>query len=130
METLKNISVILGLLVSLGTIICITIPNIRIKIGSAFLRKQKVEKDAELLYEIKDLLDEHIAADSAKSEAMKCLLRDSITGIYYKHLKEGELHAYELEDLTHLYDSYKKLGGNSYVENIYKQMTEEWTVTG
>ena len=90
----------------------------------------EVEKDAELLYEIKDLLDEHIAADSAKSEAMKCLLRDSITGIYYKHLKEGELHAYELEDLTHLYDSYKKLGGNSYVENIYKQMTEEWTVTG
>ena len=128
MELLKNISVVLGLVISSGTIICITIPNLRSRIGSAFLREKQDKEDAELLHEIKDLLDEHIEGDVAKNEALRCLLRDRITGIYYKHLADGELHAYELEDLSQLYASYKQLGGNSYVKNIYKQMTEEWRV--
>ena len=54
-------------------------------------------------------------------------LRNSITGIYYKHLDDKKLAAYEKEDLLKMYDVYAAWNGNSYVHAIVKEMTA-WDV--
>jgi hypothetical protein len=54
-------------------------------------------------------------------------LRNSITGIYYKHLDDKKLAAYEKEDLLKMYDVYAKWNGNSYVHAIVQEMTH-WDV--
>ena len=48
--------------------------------------------------------------------------------IYYKYAKEKAIPLYELEDVTALHDMYCKRGGNSYVNRLFRQMTEDWKV--
>ena len=50
--------------------------------------------------------------------------RHSITGIYYKYKDEKKMPVYVKEDLMKLYDRYEKLGGNSYVHQIYQEMSQ------
>ena len=54
-------------------------------------------------------------------------LRNSITGIYYKHLDDKKLAAYEKEDLLKMYDVYAAWNGNSYVHAIVDEMMH-WDV--
>ena len=65
----------------------------------------------------------HIAA------AVRCLLRSDITEIYYRHSGDnGEsLREYERNNLDDLYEGYKSLGGNHYIDDIYKSM-RTWRV--
>lgn len=135
MEVLKDIAVVFGLIVSGGSIICVTIPNLRKSIGRWFAKKHEQTEMKTELSQIKSLLEKHISEDAAKKtdmenlkDADRSLLRDRITGIFYKGLSDGQLHMYEAEDLAYLYDAYKKLNGNTYVDSIYKQMTEEWEI--
>lgn len=60
----------------------------------------------------------------------QCQLRSDITAIYYRHsdFDEPTLREYERKNLDDLYDAYKALGGNHYVDDIYKTM-REWRVT-
>ena len=58
----------------------------------------------------------------------RCILRNMITNIYYKHQSEQELREYEYENLAHLYERYKQLGGNSFIDKIWDEIQEEWTV--
>ena len=65
----------------------------------------------------------------AESNGVKCLLRCSIREIYYKHSTEKDptIREYERQDLDDLYDGYKALGGNHFVDDIYKKM-RDWKV--
>lgn len=60
-------------------------------------------------------------------ETDRCLLRDRIVGIYYKHYHERKMRLYEYENLERLYKQYKKLGGNSFVDKVWEEV-QEWTV--
>lgn len=60
-------------------------------------------------------------------ETDKCLLRDRITSIYFKYCRECEIKEYEFENMVHLYKQYKKLGGNSFVDKIWKEM-QDWRI--
>ncbi len=62
-------------------------------------------------------------------EGMKCILRQSMLSIYYKHIEVKCLKQYEMEHFIYLYKAYKALGGNSFMEHIYSEVTE-WTVIG
>ena len=139
METFKDIAVILGCITSTITVITLVmaaIPKFRKKVADWIRGKSgssNIEKD---IAQVKYMLEKHMADDMSKKEgialqkeAMKCMLRDTITHIYYKRVNSGEIPVYEMEDLVHLYESYKALGGNSYVKNLYDQMTKEWTIT-
>lgn len=66
--------------------------------------------------------------DSERNNTDKCLLRDRIIATYYKNLKESELKQYEYENVALLYAQYKKLGGNSFVDKIWKEM-KEWKIS-
>lgn len=66
---------------------------------------------------------------SAIAEGQKCLLRSKIMDIYYKHCDENEptLREYERKNLDSLYLAYAGLHGNTFVEDIYKEM-RHWRV--
>lgn len=60
----------------------------------------------------------------AESNGVQCLLRCSIREIYYKHADEATptIREYERQDLDDLYEGYKVLGGNHFVDDLYKTM--------
>ena len=68
--------------------------------------------------DINDRLDSHL-------ESQLCLLRHQITEIYYKYLENKEIPAHTKQDLCYLYEQYEKLGGNSYIKQIYLEM-QNW----
>lgn len=68
--------------------------------------------------DINERLDSHL-------ESQLCLLRHQITEIYYKYLENKEIPTHTKQDLCYLYEQYEKLGGNSYVKQIYLEM-QNW----
>ncbi len=52
----------------------------------------------------------------------KCLLRSEMLRIYYRHKDAGEIRQYEYENFVYLYEAYKKLKGNSFIDKIYKEI--------
>lgn len=134
-NTAKNIGAIAGCVISCVTLLGLSIKPIRQKISKLIQNESHSGELEDKIDKIATLIEEHTKQDEEKqqaianqNEAIKCLLRDSITKIYYKNLPYKEIKAYELEDLAQLYKSYIKLDGNSYVKTIYKQMTEDWKV--
>ena len=58
----------------------------------------------------------------------KCLLRSEMLRIYYKHKDSQQIRQYEYENFVYLYEAYKKLGGNSFIDKIYLEV-RTWEVT-
>lgn len=58
------------------------------------------------------------------SEGVKCLLRNDMLHIYYRHKDNGTIRQYEYENFCMLYNAYKALGGNSFIDKIYKEVQE------
>ena len=60
--------------------------------------------------------------DTRQEEALKCLLRSNITSKYYVYSELGEIPYYEKENIDKMFEQYKMMGGNSYVETIVKEI--------
>lgn len=60
-------------------------------------------------------------------EATICVLRHSITKIYEEYKTQKAFPINIKEDICKMYESYTKLGGNSYVHVIYEEMMN-WDV--
>lgn len=60
------------------------------------------------------------AQNDSQNEALKCLLRSQITGIYYVYKELNEVPEYVRQNMTYMYEQYKKMGGNSYIDVIYE----------
>lgn len=60
-------------------------------------------------------------------EGLKCMLRSDMLHIYYKHREKQTIRQYEMENFIFLYKAYKRLGGNSFMDHIYKEVCE-WEV--
>lgn len=58
------------------------------------------------------------------ANGVKCLLRSDMLQIYYRHKDTGTLRQYEYENFIMLYEAYKALGGNSFIDKIYKEVQE------
>lgn len=71
---------------------------------------------------------ERVLGVKAEKDALRCLIRSHIVSIYYKHLAACEIKQYEFENLALLYKQYKVLGGNSFVDKIYNEIVEDWTI--
>ena len=65
--------------------------------------------------------------NQAEREGLKCLLRTDLLKIYYKGRDTQELEQYEAENFMKLYESYKNLGGNSFIDEIYEHVTR-WKI--
>lgn len=59
--------------------------------------------------------------------AQKCQLRSEMLRIYYHNREGGRIRQYEYENFVFLYEAYKALKGNSFIDKIYKEV-QSWEV--
>lgn len=52
----------------------------------------------------------------------KCQLRSEMLRIYYHNRESGVIRQYEFENFVLLYDAYKALKGNSFIDKINKEV--------
>lgn len=58
----------------------------------------------------------------------KCLLRSEILRTYYHNKENEQIRQYECENFEKLYDAYKALKGNSFIDKIHDEV-KTWEVT-
>ena len=61
------------------------------------------------------------------SEGQKCQLRTDMMRTYYKNRDTRKLRQYEAENFVKMYQAYKAMGGNSFIDEIYSHVTK-WDV--
>ena len=61
------------------------------------------------------------------AEGTKCQLRSEMLRIYYRNREKQTIHQYEYENFVFLYEAYKALKGNSFIDKIYKEI-QSWEV--
>ena len=57
----------------------------------------------------------------------KCQLRSEMLQIYYHNREKRVIRQYEYENFVLLYEAYKALKGNSFIDKIYKEL-QSWEV--
>ena len=57
----------------------------------------------------------------------RCLLRSEMLRIYYKNKPVQKIRQYEYENFCMLYEAYKKLHGNSFIDKVMGEV-KEWNV--
>lgn len=61
------------------------------------------------------------------AEGTKCQLRSEMLNIYYHNRETGVIRQYEYENFVMLYEAYKALKGNSFIDKIYKEV-QSWQI--
>lgn len=61
------------------------------------------------------------------SNGTKCQLRSEMLRIYYHNRRDGEIRQYEYENFVYLYEAYKALKGNSFIDKIYDEV-KTWEI--
>jgi len=64
---------------------------------------------------------------SKLANGTKCQLRSEMLRIYYHNRATGKIRQYEYENFVMLYEAYKALKGNSFIDKIYEDI-ESWEV--
>ena len=102
MTWIRDVSAVIGCAVSFGTLVCVSLPSLRKKLVLILTRR---EEQNERLRQIFDMLEVLSQGEKERREEQKiqqevdlCVLRDLITGVYYKYAKDK---LYEIKDLVH-----------------------------
>ena len=61
------------------------------------------------------------------SNGTRCQLRSEMLRIYYHNHESGEIRQYEYENFVFLYEAYKALKGNSFIDKIYDEV-KSWEI--
>lgn len=61
------------------------------------------------------------------ANGQRCQLRSDMLRIYYHNRDKGEIRQYEYENFVMLYDAYKALKGNSFIDKIYEEV-HSWEI--
>lgn len=61
------------------------------------------------------------------TEGQKCQLRSDMLSIYYHNREAKKIRQYEYENFVMLYEAYKALKGNSFIDKIYDEL-KKWEV--
>ena len=61
------------------------------------------------------------------SDGTKCQLRSEMLRIYYHNREAKTIRQYEYENFVFLYEAYKALKGNSFIDKIYSEV-KEWEI--
>ena len=56
------------------------------------------------------------------ADGQRCQLRSEMLKIYYRNCEKDAIHQYEYESFAMLYDAYKALKGNSFVDKLWKDI--------
>lgn len=60
-------------------------------------------------------------------EGQKCQLRTDMLRTYHRNKETRKLRQYEAENFVMMYQAYKAMGGNSFIDEIYEHVTK-WEV--
>ena len=60
-------------------------------------------------------------------DGQKCQLRDAMLRTYHRNKEARKLRQYEAENFVMMYQAYKAMGGNSFIDEIYDHVTK-WEV--
>ena len=69
-------------------------------------------------------IKEYKKKDSQQEKALMCLLRSNITSKYYVYSELGNIPYYEKENIDRMFEQYKNMGGNSYVDTIVREIND------
>ena len=58
---------------------------------------------------------------------MRCQLRTEMLQIYYHNRERKVIRQYEYENFVFLYEAYKALKGNSFIDKIYEEV-HDWEI--
>ena len=61
------------------------------------------------------------------AEGTKCQLRSEMLRIYYHNREKEKIRQYEYENFIMLYEAYKALKGNSFIDKIYTEV-HSWEI--
>ena len=61
------------------------------------------------------------------ADGQRSLLRSEMLQIYYRNRETGIIHQYEYENFVFLYEAYKALKGNSFIDKIYDEV-KTWEI--
>lgn len=68
-----------------------------------------------------------LLAVSKVCNGQRCLLRSDMLSIYYHNREKKTIRQYEYENFVMLYEAYKALKGNSFIDKIYSEV-KEWDI--
>lgn len=58
---------------------------------------------------------------------IRCILRANMLSTYYRNKDSKKIRQYEAENYSKMYDAYKSMHGNSFIDEITKDV-KEWEV--
>ena len=61
------------------------------------------------------------------ANGQKCQLRSEMLRIYYRHKDTKFIRQYEYENFVYLYEAYKALRGNSFIDKINREV-QTWQI--
>lgn len=61
------------------------------------------------------------------SNGVKCQLRSEMLRLYYHHRDSKTIRQFEYENFIYLYEAYKALKGNSFIDRIYAEV-KTWRI--
>lgn len=61
------------------------------------------------------------------ADGQRSLLRSEMLQIYYRNRETSIIHQYEYENFVYLYEAYKALKGNSFIDKIYSEV-KTWEI--
>ena len=67
---------------------------------------------------------EYKSKENNQEKALKCLLRSAITSKYYVYTELKAIPMYEKENIIYMYEQYKAMGGNSYIDKIIEELSK------
>lgn len=60
-------------------------------------------------------------------KGIRCVLRAHMLSTYYRNKDSKTIRQYEMENYTKMYKAYKSMGGNSFIDEITKDV-KEWDI--
>ena len=135
METVKDVAAIIGVVLSIISLITLMTKGGRAFIKSVFKKNtkellQENEQQAKDIKEIKDTLNILVDKVAAIEEESKQQCRNVIKDIYYKYCTTKKIPQYDLKTVLRTYDIYtKRLGAeNTYATYLYHEIVDHWEV--
>lgn len=128
---MKDVAAMAGYIITLITLFTLICKPIRERVIEKITQVNQNQELCESIKELKEQVEglqkslERLEQQREKdTEAMKCSLRNTITHLYYKYMRIGEIPPLERENISMLYKSYESLNGNSYVHTCYEELMD------
>lgn len=128
---MKDLAAMAGYIITIITLIGLICKPIRESIINKLTQSNQNKEILEAIQELKEQMREVKQSLSVlekqqqnDSEATKCSLRNTITHLYYKYTRIGEIPPLERENVSMLCKAYFALKGNSYVQACYEELMD------